>query len=231
MPNRIISDKICRSEDYNSLSPFLRDLFIRLLVSADDFGRFDGRTPVIKGTAYPLVDVTEKQIGDGLSALSTAGMIDLYTVAGRPYLRFTNWDRYQQQRAKKSKFPAPDDVENCVDNVTCLQLISNDCKCPRNPIQSGIDNANCKQCTLGARAYEIDRMLKTYCAYEEPNWKTILSLARSCQECEMPLVRKAVLLSMGKNEPVKYIAALAEDWIVRGIRTVDDFLRGNGKYA
>jgi hypothetical protein len=38
------------------------------------------------------------------------------------------WDKHQQIRAKKSKYPAPDEI--------CNQMISNDIKCSRNPIQS-----------------------------------------------------------------------------------------------
>ena len=45
------------------------------------------------------------------------------------------WDRHQQIRAKKSKYPAPVGNSNAAESK-CYQLISNDSKCSRNPIQS-----------------------------------------------------------------------------------------------
>jgi len=52
----------------------------------------------------------------------------VYKYDGRPYLQLATWDQHQQIRAKKSKYPAYD--------VSCNQMISDDIKCPRNPIQS-----------------------------------------------------------------------------------------------
>ena len=43
MPNRIIKESICRSEEIDSLSWFEEVLFYRLIVTCDDFGRYDGR--------------------------------------------------------------------------------------------------------------------------------------------------------------------------------------------
>lgn len=43
MPNRMIKESICTSETLAQLTPEEERLFYRLLVNADDFGRFDGR--------------------------------------------------------------------------------------------------------------------------------------------------------------------------------------------
>jgi hypothetical protein len=231
MPTRRISDKICRSEDYKKLTLFQRDLFFRLIVCADDFGRFDGRLPILKSAMYPLESVTEKQIDDGLKGLSTAGIVDLYAVDGKPYLRFINWMHYQQQRAKESKYPAPADVENSVDNIVCMQLISNDCKCSRLFVSEGRDITDCNKCSIGARAYELDRMLKEYAGYVEPDWQKIMRLARKLQRVEMPAVRKSVLLSMDARDPMAYLTTLVDDWITRDVRTLDDIASKKGAYA
>lgn len=227
MPTRRISDKICRSEDYKAMTLFQRDLFWRLIVSADDFGRFDGRLNILKGALYPLDSVTEKAIDEGLKGLSTLGIVDLYTVDGRPYLRLINWLTYQQQRAKESKYPAPN-VDNSVDKVLCDQLISSDCKCSRLIDSDRTDNTKCNICAIGARAYEIDRMLKEYARYDEPDWQKILKLAQRMKGIEIRAVRKAVLLSTEAENPIKYLSTLVDDWIVRDIRTLDDFNRGKG---
>lgn len=148
MPNRIIKESICRSDSIDSLSWFEEVLFYRLIVVCDDYGRFDGRTAIIKGSCFPLKDdITKKHISEAIDKLSTVGLVRGYEFQGRPYLQLTTWDCHQQIRAKKSKYPSPDDVaknqspggsdtglyiqETSSENI-CNQLISDDSKCPRN---------------------------------------------------------------------------------------------------
>jgi len=128
MPNRIIKESICTSDTIDQLSWFEEVFFYRLIVNCDDYGRFDARTPILKARLFPLKSVTEKQISDALNKLSTVGIVTVYEYDGRPYLQLVTWDKHQQIRAKKSKYPAPD--------VACNHMISDDIKCPRNPIQS-----------------------------------------------------------------------------------------------
>ena len=51
-------------------------------------------------------------------------MVRVYEAQGRPVLQLSTWENHQQIRAKKSKYPAPDEI--------CNQLISNDSNSPRN---------------------------------------------------------------------------------------------------
>ncbi len=127
MPNRIIKESICRSDSIDSLSWFEEVMFYRLIVVCDDYGRFDGRAAIIKGSCFPLKDVTVKQIDKSLNKLVSVGLVRRYEAGGRPYLQMSTWEKHQQIRAKRSKFPAPDE--------TCNHLISNDIKCARNPIR------------------------------------------------------------------------------------------------
>lgn len=153
MPNRIIKESICRSDSIDSLSWFEEVLFYRLIVVCDDFGRFDGRPAIIKGSCFPLKDdITKKHISAAIDKLSTVGLVRGYEVQGRPYLQLTAWDCHQQIRAKNSKYPSPDDdIENqspgrsdtglcdkeTSSDISLYHLISNDIKCPR---ESRIDN-------------------------------------------------------------------------------------------
>lgn len=150
MPNRIIKESICRSDSIDSLSWFEEVLFYRLIVVCDDYGRFDGRPSIIRGSCFPLKDIRLEHIENALSKLSTAGMVRRYEAGGRPYLQLISWERHQQIRAKRSKFPSPDE--------TCNQLISDDCKCSRNPIQSESNpNRNRKEnarATVSVRLFE-----------------------------------------------------------------------------
>ena len=111
MPNRIIKESIRGSDDLASVSPEAERLFWRLVVTADDFGRFDARPKTIIGqclTAF-LGNINAQQVNGWLHELEGAGLIRLYIVEGRPYLVLTKWDKHQRRRAKDSKFPSPDD--------------------------------------------------------------------------------------------------------------------------
>lgn len=130
MPNRILKESICTSDTIDSLKGWFDEVvYYRLIVNCDDYGRFDGRPAIIKSRLFPLRgNVTDKSVDEAVRRLASAGLVILYEKDGKPYLCLPTWDRHQQVRAKKSRYPALDDA--------CKQMISDDCKCPRNPIQS-----------------------------------------------------------------------------------------------
>ena len=148
MPNRILKESICTSEDINALSAFEETVFYRLIVSCDDFGRFDGRAAVIRGRLFPLKSVTDKQIEDAIHRLRTVGMVKRYEVAGKPYIQLTAWDQHQRIRARNSKFPAPDETPPdgeswpLAGDSKCQQMSANDSKCP--PYSYSYSDANTK---------------------------------------------------------------------------------------
>lgn len=109
MPNRILKESICVSESIDSLSWFEEVLFYRLIVNCDDFGRFDGRTAVIKNRLFPLKDdLTLGTVKAAIQKLVSAGLVITYESMGKPYLYLPTWTAHQTVRAKKSKYPAPD---------------------------------------------------------------------------------------------------------------------------
>jgi len=124
MPNRIIKESICTSEEINSLSTEAENLFYRLMVRADDFGCYYGNVKIIKNTCYPLKsdDIKDNHLVSWLNELINVGLVFLYTANdGKQYLKITKWEKHQQKRAKRSKFPIPDDSD--------IDTISNDIKC------------------------------------------------------------------------------------------------------
>ena len=129
MPNRILKESITTSSTIDNLSWQAECFFYRLIVNCDDFGRMDGRTAVLLARCFPLRigKVKEKDIQDWLRELISNDFIFMYK-NGTEYLQVKSWDKHQQIRAKRSKFPEYDD--------TCHQLISDDCKCHRNTIQA-----------------------------------------------------------------------------------------------
>ena len=131
MPNRILRDSIRTSDSISHLSWFEEVLFYRLMVSCDDYGRYDGRPAVVKGTCFPLNNVTVKDIERALTTLETCGMACQYIVDGKPYIQLLNWEKYQSVRAKESKYPSPSDgVQKKEYEASCehVQADENICK-------------------------------------------------------------------------------------------------------
>lgn len=148
MPNRIIKESICTSENIAALSMGAEVLFYHLIVKADDYGVYFGNEQIIRSTCYPLKtdEIKLKQVESWLNELISAGLVNAYIAEdGKKYIQFAKWSKHQQIRAKRSKYPTMDDY--------CNQLISDDCKCPRNPIQS---NPNPIQSESAQSADEIE---------------------------------------------------------------------------
>jgi hypothetical protein len=109
MPNRIIRESAKRSDTLAQLTGDEERCFWRLTLAADDFGRFDGRPAIVRAECFQamLDKVSEADVGRWLVALSDAGLIEPYTIDGKPYLRFLKWNKHQETRAKNSKYPEP----------------------------------------------------------------------------------------------------------------------------
>ena len=124
MPNRIIKESICTSDSIDGLSWFEEAFFYRLIVNCDDYGRFDGRPAVIKSRLFPLKDnVTAKSVEAAIHKLASVELVALYEFEGKPYLHLPTWDKHQQVRAQRSKYPAPEDGIYTSD-INCNQMKS-----------------------------------------------------------------------------------------------------------
>lgn len=129
MPNRILKDSICTSDTIDGLSWFEEVFFYRLIVTVDDYGRYDARPAILKARLFPLKSsVTEKQIENTLNRLATAGLVSTYTVEDKPILQLRTWEKHQTIRNQKSKYPGPDEADcsslNSIE-INCTQLNSN----------------------------------------------------------------------------------------------------------
>ena len=135
MPNRIIKESICTSEDIAGLSMGAEILFYHLMVKVDDFGVYFGNEQIIKNTCFPLKssEIKVKQVESWLNELVKSGLLFAYVAEdGKKYVQFTKWAKHQQIRAKKSKYPLFDS--------TCNQLLVDDGNSCRNPIQYEIQS-------------------------------------------------------------------------------------------
>ena len=119
MPNRILKESINESEGLSNCSFFAIDLYKRLINYADDYGRFNSDTIIMRARLYPreLEEVSEEDIIDGLAELAGVGKIQFYTPRvfnqfGKKgvYGAFPNWKEHQRIRESKKKCPEPDDT-------------------------------------------------------------------------------------------------------------------------
>lgn len=104
MPTRYLKAGVRDSEAIDSLSTLAETLFYRLLVTVDDFGRFDARPSMLKAQCFPIKDAITAEICERLlSELCAACLVVAYIVDGKPYLQLQKWDN--KPRASESKFP------------------------------------------------------------------------------------------------------------------------------
>ena len=126
MPNRILKESICTSREVDNLTAEEERFFYRLIVACDDYGRMDARLPLLRAKCFPLkIDtVKDADIDKWLNALIVQNLIIIYVVNDEPYLQMATWEKHQQVRAKRSKFPAPADNLQA-DDINCNQMQSN----------------------------------------------------------------------------------------------------------
>lgn len=108
MPNRILKESICYSDDLDRLSAFEETVFYRLIVNCDDYGRLDARLGFLKSKLFVTKKgIMEKDIQAAVSVLTGIGLIFCYEVDNKPYLMFAKWAKHQRIRNLKEKYPPP----------------------------------------------------------------------------------------------------------------------------
>lgn len=162
VPNRIIKESICTSDSIDHLSIEAERLFYRLIVNCDDYGVLDARLPIIKSKCFPLKssDITDNQLHSWLVELEAQQMVFFYENSGHEYLKMSSWERHQQIRAKRPKYPLPGDENShkISSEIIGNQMITNVPVIQSNPIQS---NTKSESNTESQKADE------TSCPYSE----------------------------------------------------------------
>lgn len=162
MPNRILKDTIRTSKSVNALTDFQFRVWAYLITYVDDYGRGSADAELLKGLVFPRrKGVTERQIEDALSVLANMGMITLYTVDDESYLYFPKWEKHQQVRSKRSRFPEPQENLQAHD-IKCNHMISDDCICPRNPIQYNTNPNTESESNARARGDDFEAFWRVY---------------------------------------------------------------------
>jgi hypothetical protein len=139
-------------------------------VNCDDYGRFDARPAVLKSRLFPLKKrITEKEITSALTHLENAGCIVLYEHSGRPYLYLPTWELHQTIRAKKSKFPAPDNSVK-TSEIICKQMQADVPVIQSNTIQSYSESeSESKECACAQYTFspELQTAVESWMAYKK----------------------------------------------------------------
>jgi hypothetical protein len=105
-----LKEGIVDSALIDSLSPEAEVCFYRLVVVADDLGRFDARTAIVRSRCFPLKEQSNfsAKVETWLSELADKLLILRYRVAGQPYLQIAKWD---QRVRSNGKYPEPSDSD------------------------------------------------------------------------------------------------------------------------
>jgi hypothetical protein len=106
VPSRYFREKYLTSPRINAVEPDGRDLWVRLVLVADDHGRFWGDPQLIASRCYPLKP-DAANVARLLSELARVDLIELYEVEGKAYLLITQW---QERIRSDSKYPAPNGI-------------------------------------------------------------------------------------------------------------------------
>ena len=148
MPNRIIKESICVSEQIDELSLFEEIFFYRLLVNCDDYGCMDAREKVLAAKLFPLKTVKAADVLKALAKLAEVDLIGMYDVDGHPYLKVLKWSDHQRVRVSKHKYPEPTEEQLAASRgksrqvaASCGELQKSAASCGNlrpesNPIQS-----------------------------------------------------------------------------------------------
>lgn len=122
MPERMIKPEILTDDAVDQLSAEAEVFYRRLFSVVDDYGRFDGRLPVLRAALFPLklATVVDAHIEEWLGECIQAGLLRAYAVEGKPFIAFTDFN--QRLRNKRSKWPEPPPVDGECQHLTSIDV-------------------------------------------------------------------------------------------------------------
>ena len=135
MPERLLRDWT-DSEAVDQLSWPAECLFVRLIMKADDFGRYHGNPKLLKSLLFPLKDgLRDADISRWIAECETAGLIRVYTdkVSGKPFIEIRKYG--QRLRTKKAKFPD----ENGSLSADCSKVRQNAAECGKVRLEEEVE--------------------------------------------------------------------------------------------
>jgi hypothetical protein len=123
MPNRILREGLLESPAIDLLDAECERFFVRLMLRADDFGRYHANPAMLANMLFPLRrDIEPKQVAHWLNQCQQAKLLRVYQVDGRDCLEIAKFGG--KPRALQSKFPQPPPVceQMHADASNCAQM-------------------------------------------------------------------------------------------------------------
>lgn len=123
MPNRILRDWT-DSFLVHELNADEERFFTRLLMKADDFGRFHGDGKLLNANLFPLHDFERQDVEKWRDKCQQVGLVNVYQdERGRTFVEVKNFNQRTRQQA--SKFPDPAGCQS-IDGQVTVNARSND---------------------------------------------------------------------------------------------------------
>ncbi len=108
---RMIDTVIIDSEKINTISEGAENLWIRLVIVTDDFGRYHAKPEIIKGKVLTLRKLSITIVKKRLQELMEIGLINIYESGSGVYLEIVDFDDHQtfrRDRERRVTFPVPE---------------------------------------------------------------------------------------------------------------------------
>lgn len=206
-----------------------RLLFMGLISNADDEGRLQGHTALLKSIIFPYdLDINPTDVETWLTTLAGKKMITRYQVDGQAYISINKFDKYQIiNKPTPSRLPAPT-VE--VDGILPEDYRSTTVVLPPNRIEKNLKEE--KEVEVNAREGKtttLPRPQQNYslCKIFEQNFGRLLGPMESqeintmADEHSQELVEYALKVAILNNaRSIKYIQTILNGWHAKGFTTV-----------
>lgn len=241
LPNRIAKDSSRKDPQLDILSDGAERLYWRLILAADDFGRFEADPRIVKADCFPLkVDsLKTATVEKWLDEIEKAGLVQLYSVLNRGYGQFVTFD---PPRAAKSKFPAPNDaeespIENKGDSI-CKQVKAD---APVFDVRSSYSEVRSANASISPHVFEPeDEWLRKFLvdtkllpfqngereALMDPKWWEQLSIA--CTSIDIPFLESEFAkmgMWLGRNKSRRPTKRFIANWLEKAAERRKDYAR------
>ncbi len=139
MPQRFLRPGITNSERWNSVYWNAQSLFIRLLTLVDDFGRCDGRPPVILGQCFSVWNALHQkescdllQLEQMLQQLAASGLVSIYETDDKVVIQISQWQERIREGVKE-KWPSNPNPKLQHVAASCSKLLPSSPPPPSSP--------------------------------------------------------------------------------------------------
>jgi hypothetical protein len=106
----MIDKVVILSKKINAISEGAENLYYRVNIKADDYGRYHAEPEILKGQVYTLRKIKLAEIFRRIDELWKIELIKLYVVKDEKYLEIVDFEKHQTfktDRLKKAEYPEP----------------------------------------------------------------------------------------------------------------------------